>query len=56
VEVLHGLAKEGTTMVIVTHEPAVVRGIADVAIVLKDGTVVAQGAPADVLGERSPPH
>jgi ABC-type polar amino acid transport system ATPase subunit len=56
VKVLHGLAKEGTTMVIVTHEPAVVRGIADVAIVVKNGTVVAQGAPADVLGERSPPH
>jgi ABC-type polar amino acid transport system ATPase subunit len=50
VKVLEGLAKEGTTMVIVTHEPAVVRGIADVAIVLKSGHVVAQGVPADVLG------
>ena len=50
VKVLEGLAKEGTTMVIVTHEPAVVRGIADVAIVLKNGRVVAQGAPSEVLG------
>jgi len=50
VKVLEGLAKEGTTMVIVTHEPAVVRGIADVAIVLKNGRVMAQGAPAEVLG------
>jgi ABC-type polar amino acid transport system ATPase subunit len=50
VKVLEGLAKEGTTMVIVTHEPAVVRGIADVAIVLKTGHVIAQGVPADVLG------
>ncbi len=49
VKVLEGLAKEGTTMVIVTHEPAVVRGIADVAIVLKNGRVAAEGAPADVL-------
>ena len=56
VKVLDGLAEEGTTMVIVTHEPAVVRGIADLVIVLKNGLVVAQGAPADVLGERSPPH
>jgi ABC-type polar amino acid transport system ATPase subunit len=50
VEVLESLAKEGTTMVIVTHEPAVVRGIADVAIVLKNGHVMAQGAPSEVLG------
>jgi ABC-type polar amino acid transport system ATPase subunit len=56
VKVLEGLAKEGTTMVIVTHEPAVVRGIADVAIVLKNGYVVAQGAPPDVLAEPSPSH
>ena len=56
VKVLDGLAEEGTTMVIVTHEPAVVRGIADLVIVIKNGLVVAQGAPADVLGERSPPH
>ena len=56
VKVLEGLAKEGTTMVIVTHEPAVVRGIADVAIVLKNGCVVAQGAPPDVLAEPSPSH
>ena len=56
VKVLDRLAEEGTTMVIVTHEPAVVRGIADVAIVLKNGVVVAQGAPADVLAEPSPPH
>jgi ABC-type polar amino acid transport system ATPase subunit len=50
VKVLESLAKEGTTMVIVTHEPAVVQGIADVAIVLKNGHVMAQGAPAEVLG------
>ena len=56
VTVLEGLAREGTTMVIVTHEPAVVRGIADVAIVLKNGRVVAQGAPAQVLGDASAVH
>jgi polar amino acid transport system ATP-binding protein len=50
VKVLESLAKEGTTMVIVTHEPSVVRGVADHAVVLKNGRVVAQGAPADVLG------
>jgi len=38
------------------EDRAVVRGIADMVIVLKNGLVVAEGAPADVLGERSPPH
>jgi polar amino acid transport system ATP-binding protein len=41
VKVMEGLAKEGVTMVIVTHEPAVVRGIADVAITLESGRIVA---------------
>jgi polar amino acid transport system ATP-binding protein len=41
VKVLEALAKEGTTMVIVTHEPAVVQGIAEKVIVLKDGRIQA---------------
>jgi polar amino acid transport system ATP-binding protein len=49
VKVLEALAKEGTTMVIVTHEPSVVRGVADRAIVLKDGRVVSEGAPGDLF-------
>jgi polar amino acid transport system ATP-binding protein len=40
VKVLEALAKEGTTMVIVTHEPAVVKGVADLAITLKNGRIV----------------
>jgi len=49
VAVLDRLADEGTTMIIVTHEPAVVGGVADHAVVLKDGRVVVQGVPAQVL-------
>jgi ABC-type polar amino acid transport system ATPase subunit len=49
VSVLEALAKEGTTMVIVTHEPSVVRGVADRAIVLKEGRIVSAGAPEDVF-------
>ena len=41
VTVLERLAKEGTTMVIVTHEPAVVKGIAERVITMKNGKVVA---------------
>ena len=40
VKLLEALAKEGTTMVIVTHEPAVVQGVADFAITLKNGRIV----------------
>jgi polar amino acid transport system ATP-binding protein len=46
IKVLEALAKEGTTMVIVTHEPSVVRGVADVTIALKGGRVVAGGISA----------
>jgi ABC-type polar amino acid transport system ATPase subunit len=49
VKVLEALAKEGTTMVIVTHEPSVVRGVADRAIVLKEGRIVSAGAPEEVF-------
>lgn len=41
VKVLEQLAKEGTTMIIVTHEPAVVEGIAERVITMKNGRVVA---------------
>ncbi|MBX3187412.1 MAG: amino acid ABC transporter ATP-binding protein [Labilithrix sp.] len=41
VKVLERLAKAGTTMVIVTHEPAVVQGVADRAIVLARGRLEA---------------
>jgi ABC-type polar amino acid transport system ATPase subunit len=45
IEVLEALAKEGTTMVIVTHEPAVVRGVAEISVTLKGGRVVAGESP-----------
>jgi polar amino acid transport system ATP-binding protein len=53
VKVLEGLASEGTTMVIVTHEPSVVRSVAHRAIMLRAGKVLADGAPADVLDARA---
>jgi ABC-type polar amino acid transport system ATPase subunit len=39
VKLLEALATEGTTMVIVTHEPALVRGVADRTIVLENGRI-----------------
>jgi polar amino acid transport system ATP-binding protein len=48
IRVLRDLAKGGATMIIVTHEAAVVRDIADHAVCLRDGRVVAAGKPSDV--------
>ncbi|MBX3260050.1 MAG: amino acid ABC transporter ATP-binding protein [Labilithrix sp.] len=47
--VLADLAGAGVTMLLVTHESAVVREIADRAICLREGRVVADGAPSEVL-------
>jgi polar amino acid transport system ATP-binding protein len=49
IDVLSKLASEGTTMVIVTHEPAVVRSVAHRAVMLKEGKIAADGKPADVV-------
>jgi len=49
VQVLEALAKEGTTMIVVTHEPSLVRAVADRAIVLRDGRVKSDGKPSEVL-------
>jgi polar amino acid transport system ATP-binding protein len=52
VDVLAALAAAGTTMILVTHEPSVVRRIAHRAIVLDHGLIVREGTPAEVLTER----
>ncbi|AKV03262.1 amino acid ABC transporter, ATP-binding protein [Labilithrix luteola] len=49
IRLLGDLAKDGTTMIIVTHEPSLVRSVADRAILLRDGRVRAEGAPSEVL-------
>ena len=45
VHVLRDLASEGTTMIIVTHEEAVVRVLSDRVIRLREGRIVSDGAP-----------
>lgn len=51
-EVLHtmiSLAKEGTTMIVVTHELGFALEVADRVIFLNQGSIEAQGPPKDVL-------
>jgi polar amino acid transport system ATP-binding protein len=48
------LAREGMTMVVVTHEMGFAREVADTVTFMDDGLVVESGAPAAVLG--NPQH
>ncbi len=50
--VLTELAREGTTMVVVTHEMGFARDVAHRAVVLGDGSVLADGTPDEVLASR----
>jgi polar amino acid transport system ATP-binding protein len=43
------LAREGMTMIVVTHEMGFAREVADTVTFMDDGVVVESGAPADVL-------
>nr|WP_176953283.1 amino acid ABC transporter ATP-binding protein [Glycomyces sambucus] len=48
-EVMKGLAAEGMTMLVVTHEMAFAREVADRVLFLDGGVIVEQGPPAEVL-------
>ncbi len=48
-KVIRSLAAEHMTMVIVTHEIAFARGVADRVIFMADGVIVEEGAPEQVI-------
>ena len=47
---MKGLARDGTTMVVVTHEMGFAREVADTVVFLDQGVVVESGPPDRVLG------
>ncbi len=47
--VIKALAKEGMTMILVTHEIAFAREVADQVIFMRDGVVVEMGPPSQVI-------
>ncbi len=53
-DVMRELAKEGMTMVVVTHEMGFAREVADRVAFMDGGVIVESGRPADVL--ESPKH
>jgi polar amino acid transport system ATP-binding protein len=46
---MRNLAEEGTTMIVVTHEMAFAREVADRVVFMDQGVVVEQGPPNEVL-------
>jgi polar amino acid transport system ATP-binding protein len=53
-EAMRQLARDGMTMIVVTHEMGFAREVADQAVFMDEGVVVESGPPAEVLG--SPRH
>jgi ABC-type polar amino acid transport system ATPase subunit len=53
-EVMKTLAKEGTTMLVVTHEMGFAREVADRVVILHEGQLVEQGKPNDIFN--NPQH
>jgi polar amino acid transport system ATP-binding protein len=48
-DVMRGLAKDGMTMVVVTHEMGFAREVGDSLVFMDSGVIVETGAPRDVL-------
>jgi polar amino acid transport system ATP-binding protein len=53
-DVMRTLARDGMTMIVVTHEMGFAREVADTVVFMDDGVVVEAGQPAAVLG--APKH
>jgi len=50
--VMRAIAKEGMTMIVVTHEVNFAREVADRVVVLADGRIVDEGSPEVVLKKK----
>lgn len=51
IEVLKGIQADGVAIVMATHDVELVAGAADRVVLLGDGSIVAEGTPADVLSD-----
>ena len=54
--VIRGLAEEGMTMVLVTHEMGFAREVADRVLFMADGVIKEQGSPAELFGNPQDPR
>ena len=55
-DVMRGLAEDGMTMLVVTHEVGFAREVADSLVLLDGGVVVEQGRPRDVIADPQHPR
>ena len=53
-DVIRGLAEEGMTMIVVTHEIGFAREVGDTLVFMDEGVVVEQGSPREVIA--NPQH
>jgi len=52
-DVMRGLARDGMTMVVVTHEMGFAREVADAVVFLDQGRIIESGPPEQVLSAPS---
>jgi polar amino acid transport system ATP-binding protein len=55
-DVMRGLARDGMTMIVVTHEMGFAREVGDSLVFMDDGIIVEQGTPRDVLAAPREPR
>lgn len=55
-QIMHSLAKDGMTMIIVTHEMDFARKVSDRVIFMENGCIVEQGAPEVIFGNTTNPR
>jgi polar amino acid transport system ATP-binding protein len=55
-DVMRGLARDGMTMLVVTHEIQFAREVADRVLFIDCGVIVEQGPPAEVIGSPREPR
>ena len=55
-DLMRELAKDGMTMVVVTHEMGFAREVADRVVFMADGRILEEGAPADIFDHPKDPR
>ena len=55
-EVIRRLAKEGLTMLVVTHEMAFARDVANHVVFMHEGVICEEGSPEEIFGNPQKPE
>ena len=55
-DLMRDLAKDGMTMVVVTHEMAFAKEVSDRVVFMDQGVILEQGSPKEVFGNPKEPR